>query len=230
MLWLFDIDGTLVDVSVIQRQAWRVAFGVSERPQLDLVDLDHHGATFAWIAAQTSVAVTPARRAEIERAHATALRDLLAGSVTPLLGVRELLADLDTAGHELGVLTGNSAPAAEILLESARLSVRIRRTVTGERALDRDELVATALGFVAHPSQLVIVGDTPRDVASARAAGAHAIAVATGQYSTTVLAESGPCLVVDRFDDDGRAAVLAWQPAHCGCNGVPDRHRTARVK
>ena len=44
--------------------------------------------------------------------------------------------------------------------------------------------------------ETVVVGDTPRDVKSARAAGAIALAVATGKFSREELAAHAPRLVL----------------------------------
>jgi phosphoglycolate phosphatase-like HAD superfamily hydrolase len=41
------------------------------------------------------------------------------------------------------------------------------------------------------PSHVYVVGDTPLDVAAARAAGAVSVAVASGSYSVDALAATG---------------------------------------
>ena len=56
-----------------------------------------------------------------------------------------------------------------------------------------------------------MLGDTPADVDCARAFGAVAVAVATGQHSREELAAEGPDLLFDSFADVDRAiaALLA---------------------
>jgi phosphoglycolate phosphatase-like HAD superfamily hydrolase len=44
---------------------------------------------------------------------------------------------------------------------------------------------------VVEPARVYVVGDTPRDMAAAKAAGAVAVAVASGKYSVEALAAAG---------------------------------------
>jgi phosphoglycolate phosphatase-like HAD superfamily hydrolase len=57
------------------------------------------------------------------------------------------------------------------------------------------------------PAHAVVVGDTPFDVACARAAGARVIAVATGGHSVDDLQACGPDAVFEDLSDV--EAVLA---------------------
>ncbi|MBI2160175.1 MAG: HAD hydrolase-like protein [Candidatus Rokubacteria bacterium] len=52
-----------------------------------------------------------------------------------------------------------------------------------------------------------IIGDTPHDVDCARACGAAAVAVATGQYAMKALAACAPDLLFGDFSDVDRALV-----------------------
>jgi phosphoglycolate phosphatase-like HAD superfamily hydrolase len=47
------------------------------------------------------------------------------------------------------------------------------------------------------PSHILVVGDTPHDIACARAAGAVAVAVATGSFTADELGEHGADIVFD---------------------------------
>ena len=51
------------------------------------------------------------------------------------------------------------------------------------------------------PSDVVIVGDTPLDVAVAVAAGARSLAVATGSYDVNSLRASGADVVMEDLTD-----------------------------
>ncbi len=48
---------------------------------------------------------------------------------------------------------------------------------------------------------VVVVGDTPLDVAVAREGGARSVAVATGSYDVAMLGESGADVVLEDFGD-----------------------------
>jgi phosphoglycolate phosphatase-like HAD superfamily hydrolase len=52
------------------------------------------------------------------------------------------------------------------------------------------------------PSQVLVVGDTPRDTEAAHGAGAVAVGVATGEYSVDQLREGGADHVLRTFEDD----------------------------
>ena len=54
---------------------------------------------------------------------------------------------------------------------------------------------------------MLVVGDTPRDVAAARAIGAACLAVATSHYDLASLEQAGPARVVPALTDP---AALAW--------------------
>ncbi len=73
---------------------------------------------------------------------------------------------------------------------------------------DRTRLPAVAAARVerltgAHVSfgQMTIIGDTPLDIECARACGAVAVAVATGQHGFDELAACGPDLIFPDFTD-----------------------------
>ena len=51
------------------------------------------------------------------------------------------------------------------------------------------------------PADTYVIGDTPRDVACARAFGAKAVAVATGYYSVDELAATQPDFVFSDLSD-----------------------------
>ena len=115
----------------------------------------------------------------------------------------------------LGLLTGNYADAAEVKLGHFDLWRYFRCGAFGEDARDRNHLVPVALGRArarglphhVEPEHIVVIGDTPRDVACAHAHGARVIAVATGQYDRAALEQSGANVVFEDFSDT--SAVLA---------------------
>ena len=51
--------------------------------------------------------------------------------------------------------------------------------------------------------RVVIIGDTPKDVAAAKVLGVECLAVATGSFSSDELARSEPTRVVSSLADDG---------------------------
>jgi len=124
-------------------------------------------------------------------------------------GVRELLAELsaDPAMHA-ALLTGNYETAAHLKLAHFGVGDYFSWGAFGEDSPDRAELAKVALRRAAARTvpraaceNAVVIGDTPHDVACARAIGARVIAVATGGYSVEQLAASGADSIVDDLTD-----------------------------
>jgi len=135
-----------------------------------------------------------------------------------MAGVRELLDELarpEAAGQVLvGLLTGNLERGAALKLRSAGIDPsRFAVGAYGSDAAHRPELPAIArrraeslTGRTIAGPDVVVIGDTPDDVACARPIGARTVAVATGRYDVTILAAAGATHVFADLSDT--AAVL----------------------
>ncbi|MBA3298101.1 MAG: haloacid dehalogenase-like hydrolase [Acidobacteria bacterium] len=128
-------------------------------------------------------------------------------------GIRDLLDALAARDDVfVALLTGNFEAGARIKLEHFDLWRYFSCGAFGGDAADRNALVpfavararACGLPDIA-PSHVIVVGDTPHDVACAKAAGAVPVAVATGGYSVDQLRESGADIV---FNDLGDTAAF----------------------
>ena len=128
-----------------------------------------------------------------------------------LPGVHDLL---ETIGERddvfAGLLTGNCEEGARLKLEHFDLWRFFRCGAFGDDVADRNHLFDVATrraeecGWRRMPSQhVVVVGDTVLDVACAHAAGARAIAVATGPSDVDTLRRSGADLVMRDLADTG---------------------------
>ena len=78
----------------------------------------------------------------------------------------------------------------------------------GDDAPDRNGLLPKAIATIHScggpevvPSQVVVVGDTPLDVACAAASGARSLAVATGGYDVDALRAAGADMVMEDLGD-----------------------------
>jgi phosphoglycolate phosphatase-like HAD superfamily hydrolase len=115
-------------------------------------------------------------------------------------GVPELLDRLDAEpGVVLGLLTGNVAEGAALKLRSAGLDpARFRVGAYGSDSGSRSDLPPIAaerarpyFGRTPSGPEVVIIGDTPADVACGSCIGARSVAVATGGYSVSDLEACG---------------------------------------
>jgi phosphoglycolate phosphatase-like HAD superfamily hydrolase len=134
--------------------------------------------------------------------------------VQTMPGVPELLASLRervaTRGDlVMGMLTGNYGPAVSLKLAAVDVDLdQFAVTAFGDEAPNRAELVALAMqryekvtGQAADPRRVVVIGDTPRDVACARANGCVSFAVATGEHSESDLRAAGASVAVEDLSD-----------------------------
>jgi len=124
-------------------------------------------------------------------------------------GIRPLLDTLAARPDVfLALLTGNFERSARIKLAHFDLWRYFRCGAFGDDAADRNALVPFALerangcGLEAIPPESIfVIGDTPHDVACARAVGAVPIAVATGTFTVDQLRASGAEIVFEDLSD-----------------------------
>jgi phosphoglycolate phosphatase len=211
-LVLFDIDGTLLLTDGAGRRAIHRAlieiFGATG-------PADHRfdGKTDPQIVRELMHVVGHAdehidsRMQELFGLYVTCLREELRDPehrAAPLPGVIELLDKLAERDEvALGLLTGNLVDGARAKLEAVGIDPDL--FVVGAYGSDheqRPELPAIAqrraremLGIDIPGRNVVVIGDTPSDVECGRDIGARAIGVATGRYSTDVLAAHGAAAV-----------------------------------
>ncbi|HEY4216372.1 MAG TPA: HAD family hydrolase [Gemmatimonadaceae bacterium] len=148
--------------------------------------------------------------------------ELRAGSdgVEVMPGITELLNAL--RGRDdviLGLLTGNLRAGAAAKLEAAGIDPgQFQIGAYGSDHETRAELPAVAqrrardeLGLDIAGEDVVVIGDTPADIACGRGIGARAIGVATGHYSVDELRQHRPSSVFEDLSDtdDVVRAILA---------------------
>ncbi len=131
-------------------------------------------------------------------------------------GVRVLLERLHARPDVfLALLTGNYQVAARLKLQHFGLWHYFRCGAFGEDAPTRDGLVPIAIARAracgvppVAPRDVLVVGDTPLDVACAKAGGARAVAVATGGADAATLRASGADAVFETLDDSDAFLAL----------------------
>jgi phosphoglycolate phosphatase len=220
-LVLFDVDGTLLisggaTSRCIHRAARRVLGERYREGTITAGRLDPE--IFADLARQCGVEDAASNLEPYKQLYLTELESELQrviAEVKVLPGVREVLAEL--SGREdvvLGLLTGNFGRAVELKLSAAGLdAAQFRILAVAEDGRRRADLVGHArrrfeevFGEPIAPRQVIIVGDTPRDISCAREAGCRVVAVATGRYSLAELEAEGPDAAVRTLED--REALL----------------------
>jgi phosphoglycolate phosphatase-like HAD superfamily hydrolase len=138
-----------------------------------------------------------------------------AESYSVMPGVVELLDEIaDQRELAVGLGTGNVRRGAEAKLARGQLCARFTFGGFGCDHEDRAMLLAVgaergarALGASRSECRVVVIGDTPRDVAAASAIGAECLAVTTGASSGEELAAATLC-VADLTAAEARAWLL----------------------
>ena len=126
-------------------------------------------------------------------------------NVELLPGVRDLLERLSRMDNvRLGLLTGNVEAGARLKLAPHDLNRYFPHGSFGSDAIDRNQLPPIALerataheGYPFTFGQTLIIGDSHRDIACARAWGISALAVATGVLSLDTLLGHAPDAACD---------------------------------
>jgi len=222
LVWLFDVDGTLLLTKGAGREAMSLAFQDLFGIEDDLTSIPFAGRTDAVILgdmlAKHGLELRDGERQRYWDRVAARMRTLMDPPRGGLLaGVRPLL---DTIGAEptwvRALLTGNVAPMARIKLEAFGVFDAFAWGAFGDEAPDRNELAKLAVRRAAErhgvpPERCVVVGDTEHDIACARAAGARAVAVATGGTTKEALQAFGPDLMLADLAE--AAAILDWARA-----------------
>ena len=154
-------------------------------------------------ARMTTVLAEYLLRLESELSSPTTTVRLMPG-VLELLEARAARGDCVT-----GLLTGNLASGAARKLAAVGIDAgRFAICAFGSDHEERDALPAIAqrrareeLGLDVPGTSVVIIGDTPSDIACGRQVGARAIAVATGRYNVHELRSHGPSAVFENLSD-----------------------------
>jgi phosphoglycolate phosphatase len=218
-LVLFDIDGTLVLTGGAGLRAMNRACEEIAGHSDALAGIPVAGRTdriiLADVVARLGHALDEALLAELRGRYLERLREEIErpgrGIKAVMPGVRELLDALDARGDVfVGLLTGNFEEGARIKLEHFDMWRYFRCGAYGDDAADRNALVPFAVerarrhGLPDLASRhIFVVGDTPHDIACARAVGALPVGVATGGFTVDQLRASGADIVFGDLSDTG---------------------------
>ncbi|MGD2071596.1 MAG: HAD family hydrolase [Gemmatimonadota bacterium] len=221
-LILFDIDGTLL-AGGPAKEAFEVAL-VDVFGTTGAIDVhEFSGKTDPQIARELLTAAGLSD-AEVDtglpglwKRYREELEARLPGRPMEVLaGVEELLDALDASGEAaLGLVTGNILDGARLKLGSAGLLHRFEVGGYGSDDESRNHLPGIAVerarrrfGRDFPVADVVIVGDTPRDVECGRHEGCVTVAVATGNFDVGALERSGADRVVE--DLAGTEALVGF--------------------
>ncbi|MGW0809270.1 HAD family hydrolase [Nonomuraea sp. NPDC002799] len=214
--FLFDLDGTLID-SVYQHViAWRQALsGLG----IDLSVWRIHrrigmsgGLFVSALLRETGLKLSREQIDELQTTHAEAYEQQ-AGSVRPLPGAPELLAELTARGVPWAIATSGYARTARRALGLLGLpedTPMVTRDLVRRAKPDPDLFLAGAALVHVDPAHAMVVGDSVWDLLAARRAGALGIGLLSGGYGRDELERAGafrvyadPADMLSRLDELG---------------------------
>lgn len=212
LLLLFDIDGTLLDRATAEHaaalhEAMHQVYGVDTTstrvPAAGRTDLEIARETLLVLglsAARIEEGFADLRAAAAE-AYARLVPDDLSATVMP--GMRDLLERLAARDDAiLSLVTGNLEAIARLKLNAAGLGGFF---ASGQGGFGSDSVDRTDLPPIArrragtrerpHPRErTLVIGDTPLDIACARADGLAVLALATGPHPAADVADADAVL------------------------------------
>lgn len=216
MLYLFDIDGTLLLTGGAGTRAINAVFARRYGADDVMRGIDPGGKTDPIILTEIfdnalGRPPSPTELQEFLDEYVPLLAIEIAASTNfrTMPHAHECLAFLrGQGGVTLGIATGNVKGAARAKLDHIRLWETFSVGGFGCDHPERGVLVARAIerarshaGRHFAEREIVVVGDTIRDIAAARACGVRVLAVATGSTTRDELAAADPDAVFDSLEE-----------------------------
>jgi phosphoglycolate phosphatase-like HAD superfamily hydrolase len=220
-LVLFDIDGTLLWPDGIGRASMTAALLRVYGTQGGIDGYNFGGKTDRNIVSDVLAGedITPkdidARFDELCRVMAEELTMRIPQhAIRPLAGGQQLVERLRAREDVLmGLVTGNCERTAFLKLEAANFVTEdLRVGAYGSERADRADLPPLAVerawklsGQRFEGSSIVVIGDTPADIACARSVNARTVAVASGWVPMETLGSHSPDVLLPDLSDTDKA-------------------------
>jgi pyrophosphatase PpaX len=194
---LFDFDGTVVDSGSMILASFRHATKTVLDRELSDAELLAAVGTPLHVQMRLIDAERADELVDVYRAHNEPLHDAL----QPCDGIMDVLRQLKDEGRRLGIVTAKRGATVELAFAALPLRVYFDVVVAAEdveRHKPAPDPVLVALERLhGQPDEAVYVGDSPFDVAAAKAAGVHSVAVTWGGiYDEEALRAEEPDTVV----------------------------------
>ncbi len=215
-LLLFDIDGTILNTGGAGKRSMIRAFEDIYGPANGFHGIHMSGKTDPMILREALVqAGLPweEKLAELFKQRYFSLMEEEIKKPNPnkrlMPGIRELIQHLSTRSNiVLGLLTGNWKQGAAIKLSHFNLYHYFKLGAFGDDSIDREKLLPFArerfekyYGDPIPPENIFVIGDTPRDIQSAKPHFAKSVGVATGTYSLDQLKAEHPDFLFEDFSN-----------------------------
>lgn len=216
-VFIFDLDGTLVDSVYEHVLAWQEALS-SEGIELAVWRIHRKigmsGGLFTnQLLHETRVEMTPERRERLQQRHAQAYQKFR-GLIRPLPGARELLEALTRASIPWAIATSGRMETAAQNLAALGVNPQVNVVVTRDDVTyakpDPDLFIAAAERLNAPITSAVVVGDSIWDMLAAQRCHALRVGLLSGGYGMDELERAGayrvyedPADLLEHLDEVG---------------------------
>jgi phosphoglycolate phosphatase len=211
-LLVFDWDGTLADSTSLIAGCLQAACADIGLPVPDN-EAARHVIGLGLVDAMRRVAPTLPRERYAELTARYRDRYLALDADIELFdGVREMLAELEDAGHLLAIATGKSRAGLARAMAQQRVTGCFVATRCADEGLPKphpDMLLWLMDRAGVDAAETLMIGDTTHDLELARNAGAAAIAMTHGAHPSAELERLAPLATVDSI-----AALRGWLRAN----------------
>jgi HAD superfamily hydrolase (TIGR01509 family) len=216
-VFIFDLDGTLVDSVYEHVLAWQEALD-TEGIELSVWRIHRKigmsGGLFTnQLLRETKMDITPERIERLGRLHAAAYQKFR-GKIRPLPGARALLETLTRAQSPWAIATSGRMETAAQNLAALGVNPDVNTVITRDDVKyakpDPDLFVAAAVRLNAPITSAVVIGDSIWDMLAARRCQALGVGLLSGGYGLDELERAGayrvyedPADLLDHLDEVG---------------------------
>lgn len=217
VLYLFDIDGTLVDMTPTHLKAYRHAYkrvvGLTVDSnfllrQFGKVERDIQESVFSHYGLPDNGRIEKVTKLYISNIA----RSVKNANIRLLPGVKKFLDYLKERRQPLGVVTGNHKRIGEAILRKTGLYNYFKVYSYGEVSR-RAHIVMNAIKMARKKgikfNKVVVIGDAPFDVRAGKENKTVTVAVATGRYKLSELKKEKPDLLLKSLNNYRKILNLA---------------------
>lgn len=192
---IFDFDGTIVDsldtvIRILNRLAVEFGYPVAQPDEIE--QLKNLSSRELIGRSQVAPYKLPFL---LRRVRQELNREI--GHLEPIPEMKPTLLALKQQGHQLGIVTSNSAQNVRAFLNAQALEPVFDFVSTGLALLGKSQVLQRLLNRQQlHPANVIYVGDETRDIEAARRIGIQSVAVTWGFNSSQILAAENPNFLI----------------------------------
>ena len=211
-LYLFDLDGTLIDITDFHVDAYEIAY----KSVFDVeVSRNLLESKFGKTEIQAHKEICNELKIKYEKYQIQKIIDLWesnviekirrSNNVRALKGVREFLEELKLREIPCCITTANSESIASLLINKSGLVKYFQFFNYGDDVNDRVEILKEAIKKFKREGhdikRVIIIGDTISDIKAGKGVGAYTVGVATGHQDINILRSARADLVLGSLEE-----------------------------